>query len=242
MRSYWCLATIILVAVAGLVIWSFAPPYGEICKPDEYTHAKECATYHMLLVWLWHLVKFLNDYGLAFTALFTLAVAVFTWLIYSEALERGKKDLRAYLGIPEAILRPLPKTFLRADVKISNSGKTPARRVRTRIHGELRLPEEVRPFSTPDPNPGVQSIAPGSHWTIGFEFLKLTEADMLDVINQKKWAYVWGRVDYADIYGNDQWIEFRYRNVVREMRFGKDGPEGVEKFWFWPETEGNDAT
>ena len=65
--------------------------YGEYCSKDEYTGAKECASYHIVLVAFWHFTKAANDYGVAITALATVFVAAFTGTLWWASA--GQYDL-----------------------------------------------------------------------------------------------------------------------------------------------------
>lgn len=81
---------ILAIAVA---ISFFVPIYGEYCGKNEYTNAKECATYHIALTFFWQIIKATNDYGSALTALATIAVACFTGTLWWAAA--GQYDLLA---------------------------------------------------------------------------------------------------------------------------------------------------
>jgi hypothetical protein len=81
---------IFTIAVA---ISFFVPVYGQYCGKNEYTNAKECATYHIALTFFWQIIKATNDYGSALTALATIAVACFTGTLWWVAA--GQYDLIA---------------------------------------------------------------------------------------------------------------------------------------------------
>jgi hypothetical protein len=76
----------LLLAAGSLLIagWQseLIPAYGEICSKSADTGQKECATYHVALVALWHVGEFLNYYGVALTAVATVAIAAFTLTLW----------------------------------------------------------------------------------------------------------------------------------------------------------------
>src|ERR1700694_1066822 len=82
-----------LIFAIAVAISFFVPIYGEYCGKNEYTNAKECATYHIALTFFWQIIKATNDYGSALTALATIAVACFTGTLWWAAA--GQYDLLA---------------------------------------------------------------------------------------------------------------------------------------------------
>lgn len=77
------------ITVFAVAIWiqvgielSLIPKYGDICTKNEYTGQKECATYHIVLVTLWHLAKFFDDHAGAIAALATVFIGFFTFTLY----------------------------------------------------------------------------------------------------------------------------------------------------------------
>lgn len=178
----------------------------------------------------------------AIIALFTIVIGVFTSLLFLDAKEKGRKELRAYLGFGggEVFVLPVNK-ILRAVVEVKNFGTTPAFKVRPSITGELREVGDSRPFDQPEPMPHTQPIAPTMHWTFGHEFTDMSQADLLDVLNDKKLVYVWGSVTYEDIYGEPHTFSFRLRNVVKIISQTEAGT-AIHKWTYYPENEGNDST
>jgi hypothetical protein len=99
----------------------FVPVYGEYCGKNEYTNAKECATYHIALAFFWQVIKATNDYGSALTALATIVVAAFTgtlwWVGAGQydilAKQYGRLDDQIKLARQEFIATHRPKVIVR---------------------------------------------------------------------------------------------------------------------------------
>ena len=164
--------------------------------------------------------------------------------LVKDAKDTAKWDLRAYVSPADGTLRLIPgTTVLRAEVALRNSGRTPAHNVRYAITGDLRSPTDVGRFEDQDLSTRKQPIAPNAHWTVGHEFLHLTSEDIQDVVDSKKWVYVWGRAEYVDIFKRTQTLKFRYRNIVRQTAFDPETRQHVITGWaFYPEDDGNEAT
>lgn len=85
---------------AGILAWQSAPSaYGEICDEAQYgqnSTNKDCATYHIVFVALWHVGKALKDYDAAITALGTVVIAIFTmtlWWSTNKMWKAGEKQI-----------------------------------------------------------------------------------------------------------------------------------------------------
>lgn len=87
MLKRWQIAVLVLLAiVAALFAGSFFfPPEYQICTPNEYTHAKECAQYHGgPFVFRWVITVIDAHNGLV-TAIATVFVAGFTWTLWRSS-------------------------------------------------------------------------------------------------------------------------------------------------------------
>jgi len=194
----------------------------------------------------WEMVTGISTASLAiitFTlAFFTYSLWKATGKLVSDAEKTSKRELRAYIGMGgggEVFL--LPNKILRGVVEIKNFGETPAHNVMVALAGELRAPGDKRPFNDPVFIPHKQPIAPTMSWTFGHEFQGMTDQDLKDVLADRKLVYIWGHVKYQDIYKETQTLRFRLRNVVKILVTTKTGTT-IEKWKFYPEDEGNDAS
>ena len=164
-------------------------------------------------------------------ALFTFALAIATiGLIFVGVRQEmhfhntAKKELRAYLCIRNAEKTyNLPTGVLRAFVEILNTGKTPAHKVHPALFAEMRAPNSNKPFDEVIPMPHRQPIAPGSQWSIGYEFNDASPDDVSAVIANRKLVYMWGCIKYEDIFRQSRELRFRLRNVVKQIRPTEQG-------------------
>lgn len=193
----------------------------------------------------WELVTSLST---AVLALITAVLAYFTFSLWratgklvSDAEKTSKRELRAYIGIGGGEVFVLPNKILRGAVEIKNFGETPAHNVMVAVAGELRALGDKRPFIDPDFIPHKQPIAPTMSWTFGHEFREMTAQDLEDVLADRKLVYIWGHVQYQDIYKETQTLRFRLRNVVKILITTEKGT-AIQKWKFYPEEEGNDAS
>jgi hypothetical protein len=79
------------------------------------------------------------------------------------------------------------------------------------------------------------------HWEFGHEFRDRTQEEVTDVYARGLLVYIWGHVKYDDIYGERHTLRFRFRNVVTSL-VTVDGRTGIERWYYYPEEEGNEAT
>ncbi len=206
---------------------------------SEKAEKNESKSFH------WEMVTGIST---ALLAIITGALACFTyWLwkatgkLVSDTENNSKRELRAYIGMGGGEVFVLPNNILRGVVEIKNFGETPAHNVMVAIAGELRTPGDKRPFNDPDFIPHKQPVAPTMSWTFGHEFLEMTDQDLRDVLADKKLVYIWGHVKYQDIYNETQTLRFRLRNVVKLLVTTEAGT-AIQKWKFYPEDDGNEAT
>jgi hypothetical protein len=92
------LRSLILALIAGLALVLIAateaslliPLETEVCRQNEQTHQKECATYNTASVVVSQVFDFLNYTSPAFTALATIAIAAFTWTLWRATSEHSR--------------------------------------------------------------------------------------------------------------------------------------------------------
>ncbi len=66
-------------ATLGVGVVFLIPTYGQICEPNKDGPQGDCARYHVALVAMWHIAKFLDDHNGVMTAIATGVVAWFTF-------------------------------------------------------------------------------------------------------------------------------------------------------------------
>jgi hypothetical protein len=123
---------ILLGAAIATAIWAFlfvlqADPaaYSEICETSQ-SGQKDCATYHVIFVALWHIGKALDRFGSAITALATIAIAGFTFTLWrsTDRLWRAGEDqiaiARESSEIAERTLVAGQRPWIHVDIDIDD--------------------------------------------------------------------------------------------------------------------------
>lgn len=113
-------------------------------------------------------------------------------------------DLRAWITVEESNITEFGEgkpIFTR--VKFVNSGKSPALKVFTFANLEIRdtpVPEPMPPLPT-DGAGSRAVLGPQSTYTIALKLDKQTTQTIQEIIAGQKKVYVWGIVEYDDIFG-----------------------------------------
>ena len=138
-----------LIALAGLFVFYMAslgfPAEYQVCHPDDYTHAKTCADHHFGPGVIAAVIAWADIHSGLVTAFATVGIGLFTWTLWNTSREQGRlteiaiedarissqRELRAYIeAVPEKMaLRTDDRTVVGV-VRIKNTGKTPAFKVR----------------------------------------------------------------------------------------------------------------
>ena len=156
----------------------------------------------------------------AFIALCALFVSIFVaWNIR----DNSQRQLRAYVAVGE----PHFGTRDPVSVQISgeNNGQTPARRVTAHLNRKWvpygqKLPKD---FSYPDfGEVGPSSVAvlgPGKSKTFTFPF---DPKEIEQVRNKETALFLYGHIDYIDVFGEPRTSQFNYQYVPIIGDDGKD--------------------
>lgn len=158
-------------------------------------------------------------------ALFTVVLGVGTAFLVLDGRRHSRHALRAYVFADKAWFfdqgRPEGKRRIKAreglvssGVVIMNSGETPAYNL---IHwGALELcsPQEqdaVLVIPTPlDRSQNANTLPPGGVNSKGlFRPAKMTPAEIADVVAGRKLLYLYGRIEYDDIFGRRRFTNYR---------------------------------
>ena len=204
------------IAIALLLVFflSFLTPYsGEICLKDEYTGQKDCATYHVALVWLWQVGKTFGDFGIAITAIATVAIAGFTWTLWKASERQASLSREALIADQRAFIfatelknegTPFQGAYHWVFRPIwHNSGDTPTKNLRIYTECTLRnSPLQLGfDFTRTTSKPGVGLIPPKSTKIGGVGTqAPITPSDIIDIQNSRKFLYVWGWATYRDVF------------------------------------------
>jgi hypothetical protein len=109
------IAALTVVLAAALFLASFfSPAVYQICSPNEYTHQKECAHYHLGSYVISWIVTVLDAHNGLVTAIATVFVAGFTWTLYRTSSEQGDLTRQSIdLARQEFISTHRPKIIVR---------------------------------------------------------------------------------------------------------------------------------
>jgi hypothetical protein len=175
------------------------------------------------------------------------------WLAW-DSRDKGRHELRAYVGIVGGTIIGMRVGRLRFALDARNTGRTPARNVRYFMDADIVNRGEARNFDVGERHPHSWTMVPGAVWTLQFPppndrenlegrlFDKMNFDDAVGMGREKE-IIVWGEIVYNDIFSDEvRRTRFRYRRGVRQA--GLDGtPDGVLGMWApEPDIEGNEAT
>lgn len=258
-----------LTTLVWLIYFSFAellsllPSQASSCiliseeaNTENYSGDYTCASMHEAI---FRFVRYIWDHAshdnvIAFG---TILIAVFTYVLYCstsklwDAGERqlahlkevSQQELGAYIGVEscEVFSDDWGSTFA-VGVRIKNAGQTPAFNVTHCIEADLQiLHGEPLTFPVPDRKPGKLPIAPGFGITLRTPIAVGGQSGTSSIDVGQRTIYVWGRVDYEDVFDKPQSLEFRFRSVEAVRRHDNTTMRTVG--WrMQPTDEGNFAT
>lgn len=199
----------------------------------ENTQGREQATERESTVpFLWWRIK-ASELLLIFFA-FALRVATRNLVLGAE--NTSEVQLRAYMGIDRGAAT-IQGTDVVLWVDIKNRGQTPAYKVTRRFDAAL-LPTTTTKFELPKGDGRNWVIVPGAWWNARAR-LPFEQAESADWSFGAETIFLWGRIDYEDVFGDAHWMTFRYSmgDAVR------DPTTGAIVAWEWtPTDDGNDAS
>lgn len=151
----------------------------------------------------------------AIIAIFTIVIGIFTSLLFIDSREKGRKELRAYIAVVtgSATYQESGKGTVFAGIpRIVNTGKTPAHNVRHKTKAAI-LPIQIQDnfsFNIIGKNMGGSIIGPNHFNDLQIlvdDFVLDSEVNDIK-IGKSKALYVWGIVNYDDIFGDSWETEF----------------------------------
>jgi hypothetical protein len=181
-------------------------------------------------------------------AALTFALAFFTMALYMDAREKGRKELRAYLGLNDQVIKRLPTGLFQLSITIGNSGKTPAHDVRVTLEvgpGNENAPDQGWKLGTLT---GRMPLAPNAERSIRQVLWSLEQADVprIALQNSDRVIFAWGRIEYRDIYDARQHVDFRFvtrEQIVEHVMAGdRIIDERIAGWALQPTEDGNDAS
>jgi hypothetical protein len=126
----------------------------------------------------------------------------------------GEQQLRAYIGIEscKVITRDWGNTFT-VEVRIKNTGATPARDLHHHIAADIFTPFGERiEFTPPGRNMGIIPLAPGMTNVLETPIAIGGPAGVPSIQAARRAIFTWGRVNYWDVFGREQHMMFRFRS------------------------------
>jgi hypothetical protein len=131
------------------------------------------------------------------------------------AEKTAKQELRAYLCVRTAqIASPDGGNNFQAEIEIFNAGQTPAHRVTHRIAADLQIQHgPPLTFPLPEIEPEEVPIGPSIPYTLRKHIGIGGPSGRGTIDIGQRIIFVWGRVDYFDIFGDPQHLEFRFRSA-----------------------------
>ncbi len=158
----------------------------------------------------------------------TLIVIGLQWHSMEKAIEQSeitrKVENRAYVGIVQVASNfpfMMEDQPVHVSVLATNTGKTPALYFQTQIYSDwnpdTEVPEGPRPFEkTGLPDKGI--IMPGVTTELPINIPVQNYKRALNVIEPNMRFYVWGTIDYDDVFGDHHQTTFEYMNGASNSR------------------------
>jgi hypothetical protein len=166
-------------------------------------------------------------------------VFLFTLL---EAKDTSKRELRAYIGIPECALKLEPADVPEGQVHVKNFGQTPAYNVR-QWTGIAIFPHPLT-YDLPAPPENLRqsnsSIYPGAHHINVAPVKQPLSPQICSILGKPECTvYVWGRVIYEDVFGREWSTHYRFFWGGRDGGRTKKDSRGVLLGLMQVDSEGN---
>ena len=140
--------------------------------------------------------------------------------------DNAVKELRAYVYF--ALLGQITldtNTFVKIPFKLENAGKTPAKIIYARLNFEV-VDSQIEFKPSTDQTYGISSqttLVPGQsiNMTAG-DGRSLSIDRVSQIVDEKKVAYLAGKVEYDDVFGVRRFTEFQYKYITYMGRFMVD--------------------
>jgi hypothetical protein len=174
----------------------------------------------------------------------TIGLMVFTfklWKATNKLVEgsdnTARKELRAYMGVDRIVIYDdfLSSNSGHVELRIKNFGNTMAKS--TQIWIEASEPVAEPNFNERGEKKAKTVVMPKEALGFKASINRTTDCSMSKVLAGA--IRIWGRIEYADVFGQERWTTFRFINDSREAF---DSPGG--KIYGWSvktDQEGNDA-
>jgi len=166
-----------------------------------------------------------------------------TQQIIERMKDTAKKELRAYVCISTAQIAFIQERAPSVEVQLKNSGKTPAHDVRMWIAlGDGPYPWRTFPPAPEGLDMSISVIGPGEEPQAMEKQFRVFPEDLKLIIGTPILSlYVWGKVTYRDIFGDEWYTEYRlmFGGAERQMLRLENG---IPVAFLRTDSEGNKAT
>jgi hypothetical protein len=174
----------------------------------------------------------------------TTALALFTYWLWGATRklvvgseQTAQKQLRAYISmVGGSITLQNNAMFIRIYIQVKNSGQTPAYKVSTWVTHQIRdLPQFDPSFTEaqpPEQRGGRSIVGPQMPIDLLIDH-PITPEEREGINNGIKRIYVWGQIDYTDVFNEPRWTKFRCISGVINGQVG---------WTLVPDHDGADAT
>jgi hypothetical protein len=144
----------------------------------------------------------------------TLLLVGVTYQLVSNGKVSAERQLRAYISLEwSRIVSGDGGNTFTVEVQIKNAGQTPALRVRHRMAAEVWVQHTAAlSFATPEIDPSEIPIGPGISFTLRQPIAVGGASGTGSIDVGQRLLFVWGSVEYFDIFDEPRTLEFRSRS------------------------------
>jgi hypothetical protein len=225
-RFFWVI--VVGFAVVAWLLWWWASfgyqteayvcEYSKNNEPHCTQHYFVIAIFRATMLWVEKFHESLLVLG-TFILLGVVAIQV------RDARKSSERQLRAYICMygGSITLRQLgQQIFLEGYVSLKNFGQTPAYGHSSWIRIDVRE-AHAAPFAITGNGLTKAIIAPTGEANLPVHHGPVAAQDLLDIRNEAKRIFVWGRSDYIDAFGTPRFFKF-YNWNAKELPSGQGWP------------------
>ena len=152
----------------------------------------------------------LNTWNVLFNGLLTLTTAFLAFLAYQQ-LESAHVEQWAWVSMKEMKMATFKEDAVRVDIKLSNSGKTPALDVNVAlsVFNRANGPPTEKDHAANLARNKHEAIFPGSQtYEIAKVQSRINQEELDSILVGKKVLYVLGDIEYTDVFSEPHFTKF----------------------------------
>jgi hypothetical protein len=127
----------------------------------------------------------------------------------------AQRQLRAYVFVSNGKIEVATtvdgRKYVQAFISFKNFGQTPGNEFRTRAKAEIQA-VSFMPDHESKPGEDRSIIGPTAGADVNVVFGPVSEEILTEVRTGTKRIFVWGRLDYIDVFGQPRYLQFREEN------------------------------